>query len=236
MWKNLTGEELLKKIDEEGGDLAAGGYVPPSQFDPTMILTLKATTQKALQVVSFVPDYVRQRVGRKKRETLRFCEGTDGSFSIKADETSQVYLSQAEWSSANQRLMHQLILEKKLPLNRIKDYMAYTTTIHDYVSRYDWQSILDFDVRYREIQAEHGFRWGTPASNLESLVLVTRRQAQPAQYQAQHQAGGRPPHNRGQNRRVGKTQEACRQYQRRGECDYGDSCKYQHVEPPQSTE
>ena len=60
------------------------------------------------------------------------------------------------------------------------------------VSRYDWQSILDFDVCYREIQAEHGFRWGTPAANLESLVLINRRQAQPTQYQVQHQTGSKP--------------------------------------------
>ena len=110
--------------------------------DPTVHLTIKASTKKP----------VRQRLARKRRENMRWMEGPDRTVSLKVDETVQVYLSQCEWSAANLRLMHHMIVEGQLPRSSSDDYLAYTVMIHEFTGKYDWQSVLDYDVRYRELQ------------------------------------------------------------------------------------
>ena len=60
------------------------------------------------------------------------------------------------------------------PLSRTTWHRPYPVMIFDFATKYEWQSLLDFDVRYREQQAEHSFRWGTSAIQLESLLLTSR--------------------------------------------------------------
>ena len=212
-------------------------------YDPHMVLTIRATTRKALQVRDFVPDQVRQRLAKKKRETLRWVEAADGSFSIQADDQAPAYLTQAEWGAANMRIMSHLIKVGDLQRLRVEEYMAYTVIVHELASRYDWASVLEFDVRYREQQAEHGFRWGTPARHLESLLLQPkRREQQAAQFpqarasqRGKHGSGGsagRSVNSQGQQQRPGAYEastEPCRLFMTKGTCSFGDKCRYSHV-------
>ena len=105
----------------------------------------------------FVPDQVRQRLAKKKWETLRWVEASDGSFSIQADDQAPAYLTQAEWGAANMRIMSHLIKVGDIQRPRVEEYMAYMVIVHELASRYDWASVLEFDVRYREQQA--GLVW-----------------------------------------------------------------------------
>ena len=191
---------------------------------------MKASTKKACQVTAFVPESVKQRLTKKCRENMRWSEGPDGTVSLKEDEFQQVYLTQAEWGAANVRLIHHLMLEGDLPRANIEDYLAYTVMIFEFATRYDWQSVLEFDARYREQQAQHGFRWGTAAIHLEALLLTCRRQV--VSPGASKQQTGR---KWGQTGRVkaedatGSAHEICRLYAAKGECPYRQKCRFRHV-------
>ena len=192
---NVDGESRVRPV--VGSACTAAGVPMGEGYDPHMVLTIRATAKKALQVREFVPDQVRQRLAKKKRETLRWVEAADGSFSIQADDQAPAYLTQAEWGAANMRIMSHLIKVGDLQRLRVEEYMAYTVIVHELASRYDWASVLEFDVRYREQQAENGFRWGTPARHLESLLLQPKRREQQATQFPQARANQRRKHGSG---------------------------------------
>ena len=125
-------------------------------FDPHVLLTVRATSKKALQPKDFVPEQVKQRIARRRRETLKWVEADDGSFSVQADDQVLAYLTQAEWGAANMRLMAHLLKVGDLQRARVEDYMAYTVSIYELACHYEWIAVLEYDARYREQQAEHG--------------------------------------------------------------------------------
>ena len=161
-------------------------------FDPHVLLTVRATSKKALQPKDFVPEQVKQRIARRRRETLKWVEADDGSFSVQADDQALAYLTQAEWGAANMRLMAHLLKVGDLQRARVEDYMAYTVSIYELECRYEWISVLEYDARYREQQAEHGYQWGAPARHLESILLLPRqRDSQSSQVSQGHTRYGK---------------------------------------------
>ena len=148
------------------------GGAPPSyaQYDPLMHLTVKAGNKKALQIEQFLPEAVKTRVNRKKREQLTFTTTPQGGLTLKNDEHGSIYLTVAEWNGANVRLCSHMLNTGLIKEKELIYYMAYTAMISDLAGRYEWASILEYDRRYRELQAEHGFLWGTPHPHTEMHV------------------------------------------------------------------
>ena len=66
--------------------------------------------------------------------------------SLKSDNQAQVYLSQAEWSAANIRLLYYMMMEGELPRSSMDEYLVYTVMIHEFASKYECQ--VDFGLRY----------------------------------------------------------------------------------------
>ena len=52
-------------------------------------------------------------------------------------------------------------------IKMIEFYLAYSTQIYDFVPKYEWESILDFDFQYR-------FNWGSLTANMELQILIPR--------------------------------------------------------------
>ena len=195
-----------------------------------MLLTIKASAKKVFHVTSFVPEGVKQRLAKRRRENLRWTESPDGTVSLQADDRGPVYLSQAEWGAANVRLMYHMMTEGELPGANIGEYLAYTVMIFEFASKYDWQSVLDFDIRYREQQAQHNFRWGKAAIHLETLLLTSRRQATGSNQDPRQQQGRKSGQvGRGRTDDDGVREEICRLYASRGDCPYGERCKFRHM-------
>ncbi len=42
----------------------------------------------------------------------------------------------------------------------VEYYLAYTAIMFEFAQKYDWASMMDFDIKYREQQAAHVFQWG----------------------------------------------------------------------------
>ena len=190
--------------------------------DPLTLLTVKATTTKALRILDFLPETVRNRVSRRRREQVTFSTLADGGVALRAEEAGQYYISIEEWSAANMRLAAQLVKDGQLKVEGLLYYMAYTALVSDLASKYDWLSILEFDTKYRELQAEYQFNWGTPHPHTERYYLRPRRVMV---------AGERGRHGGANDQSKNRDIPVCRMYVARGKCSFGDTCKYRHEKP-----
>ena len=213
-----TGEQ------EDGGMEATPPPAPApmggTYYDPLMHLTVRATKSKALQIVNFLPEAVRIRVNNRKRDKLTFTTTATGTLAIKPDVTSGYYVTFDEWSAANMRLGAHLINKGQLKPKDVLYYMAYTAMISDLASKYEWSSLIEYDTRYRELQAEYSFPWGTPHSHAERHLLVPRRPYQ------NHKG---KPNSAPQKENAEQPKPFCRKFMATGECDFGESCKYRHI-------
>lgn len=199
--------------------------VDPS--DPRTILTVKATTKKVTHIVQFLSEQTKKRRLNKRKEWVLAKTGDMDSLVVKPD-TEHPYsgISVAEWSAANCRLLAYLLRSGELSLDKVEYYLAYTTQIYDFASKYEWDSILDFDYNYRERQAEYGFAWGALTANMELQLLQPRvpRSLVPQSRTAPQKGRGQS----GQGRAVDMPE--CKMFKaRNGNCPFGEKCKYRHV-------
>ena len=204
-------------------DQAASSF-PKASFDPRMSLTVKAHKKKAHKITAFLQEAARERLNNRRKDRVYLAEGVDGSVSIKAEEAGRQYISVDEWAAANTRILAHLLEEGELARSDVEYYLAYTVNVLDLVPKFDWMSILDYDYRYRELQAQHGFPWGTTVAYLENRVLLPRRLALPAPPPKAKFGGAGKQTSQGQQ---DKTQ-ACRLFATRGTCPFGAACRFRH--------
>lgn len=192
--------------------------------DPRVILTMRATKKKTVHITQFLSEETkRRRQNRRQKEFILRSGKTDqDTVLIKADE-EHPYLGifVEEWGAANMRLLNHLLSTDQLKREDIEFYLAYTTKIFDFSKNYEWSSILNFDYNYRELQAEHGFRWGTLSPHMEMQTLVPKRST------------NRPSQSSSQSQQQ-HTKEDCRIFKAKGTCPFGTKCRYNHP-PLQST-
>lgn len=186
-----------------------------SYLDPLHILTIKANRSKAVHITAFLPDAVKKRISSHRAAVqLKRQDQCDAPY-ILAPVEDEAYtgITIAEWGAANCRVMHHLLDKCILKKDNVSYYLAYTTKVFDLASKYAWNSVLEFDRQYREVQAEHGFQWGTWAGQLEVQVLVPRPSRPAAELTS-----------------AATTKVVdCRQFKMRGQCSFGANCKYRHV-------
>ena len=103
-----------------------------------------------------------------------FTQADDGSIAVKNNEGEPYHITIAEWGAANMRLMNHLLQTGDLPRDQVEYYLAYTMQIFKLSDTYDWASVMMFDNRCRELQAEHGFVWGDMRLAFQMQVLTPR--------------------------------------------------------------
>lgn len=185
------------------------------QMDPRTILTLKSQTNKAVHITQFLTEKCkRRRQSRRKEFVLKSGAANSETLVLKADE-EHPYLGIfiEEWGAANMRLLNHLLATQKLCRNDIEFYLAYTTKIFEFAEKYEWNSVLNYDYAYRELQAEHQFQWGTFSPNMELQLLIPKRSRQGVNTTAQSSL----------------PTEDCKLFKARGSCPFGSSCKYRHT-------
>ena len=214
-------------LAKEGEGQGATGGEPAAQplllYDPRMNLTVKAVKKKALQVIAFLPETVRARVNRRKKDRLVLSDSPGGTVSLKTQEVGQVYISIDEWGAANNRILAHMLREGDLGRGEVEYYLSYLTYVYELAPLYEWMSILEYDTRYREIQAQHGFTWGTMAPHLDT-VLVARQQGG---NQKGKTTGTLQKGDRGRQRQEKKS-VVCRIFATKGTCPFGSDCIYRH--------
>ena len=205
------------RYDDEGNDTATKllpdtGLQCAAAFDPRAILIVKARTAKAVHITEFLTDDVKRRRSPRNNYRIQNATTADGSCIITHDQdTSYAGLTSEEWGAANCRLMNFLLSSGRLARHDVEYYLAYTTKIFDFASKYTWASILAFDQQYREVQAENNLQWGVFAPQLEMQLLQLKPTALP-------QPRRQPTH----------IQEECKLFKLH-RCPYGSQCRYRHV-------
>ena len=208
-----TFDELFNGIPKECNP------IKDMQFDPRMILTTRAQTRKAVHITQFINEKTKKRRAYRRREIVLATQHGESldNLVIKTEEEhpySGIHID--EWGAANSRLLNHLLVTGQLQRVDIEYYLAYTTQIFDFAGKYEWESVLDFDHTYREMQAEHNMVWGVFSSHLELHLLTPKR----------------PPITRPFQDRPSQpnmTRIDCRMFKATGSCTFGDSCKYRHV-------
>jgi hypothetical protein len=134
-----------------------------SCFDPRLTLTVKAHSKKAVHITDFLTEKTKKRrQSRKKELVLATTHDNEERLVVRSDDQHPYSgIKVEEWVAANCRVMNKLLQTGELSRDDVEYYLAHTVNIMDYAERYEWESVLDFDHQYRELQAEHGFPWGT---------------------------------------------------------------------------
>ena len=113
------------------------------------------------------------------------------------------------------RLLNHLLTTNQLQRKDTECYLDYTTKIYEFAEKYDWNSVLSYDYTYREMQAEHNFKWGTFSPHMELQLLVPKRARQGP-------AGGRT--------NTAGSIEDCRIFKAKESCPIKEACRYRHPE------
>lgn len=196
-------------------------------FDPRILLTVKAATTKAVHITQFLPERTRKRRAARRKQLLVSTEENAQTLVIQEDtEHPYAGINIEEWGGANARLMHHLLKTGLLVHSHVDFYLAYTAKIFDLADKYVWDSVMDYDHTYRELQAEHQFLWGTLSPHMELQILIPKRRSQlgmPTSTQATNSGQGQGPRS-----------ADCKLYKARGSCPFGQKCKYKHVRQPES--
>ena len=210
------------------GDPTQAPYALPEvakipEYNPRVHLTLKATNKKAAKIFNFLPDKVKERIQRSRRDRLWVLKGEDGSLSMQTRDPEVFSITPTEWNAANARIMAHLLETGDLAPRDIDLYLAYTVQINEMYELYEWTSILSFDGRYRELQAQHGFAWGDLRMAANSTLLVPRRVPYS---QNTMQRNNRMP---SQQQNSGKMED-CKKWLASGGkfCPFGGHCRYSH--------
>lgn len=185
-------------------------------MDPRTILTVKLQSAKAVHITQFLTEQSKRRRQAKRREFIIKTGSKDtDSLVFKADDDHPylgIYME--EWGAANMRLLNHLLTTQHLKRHEIEYYLAYTTKIFEFAEKYEWNSVLSYDFTYRELQAEHKFKWGTFSPHMELQLLIPKRLQQGF-------TGGKPNN-------TGTTTEECRIFKAKGTCPFGATCRYKH--------
>lgn len=198
---------------------------PRAECDPGSILTVKATSAKAVHIVQFLPERAKKRRQGRRREFV-LANGEE-HLVLRPEETHPYSgITLAEWGSANAKLMNFLLHEDQLARCDVEYYLAYTAKVFDLATKYEWETVLEYDHTYRETQAKYGFPWGTFHPHMETQILQPRRVAPP---------------NKGPNHRAwngparAALQSECKIFKAKGTCPFGKDCKYAHVTSDKAT-
>ena len=187
--------------------------------DPRVLLTVKSSKVKTIHITQFISEKTKKKQkDRSKKDLVLHTDGPD-QIILRADDSHPYKgLTVGEWGGANMRLLNFLLQEHRLNRDKIEFYMAYTSQIMDFLEIYEWDSILEFDFAYRELQAEHGFVWGTAIPQLESKILVSRKVVK---YQNQNRSGPVAARNP-------KKKPDCRIFLAKGNCPFKENCNFNH--------
>ena len=222
-----TLDELMGALDTKLGAEHKPDTMGDLGYDPRIHLTLKASARKAVKIFQFLPDKVKDRIQRSRRDRFVISQNTEGGFAFEARDPDTFAISPSEWNAANIRILGHLLGTGDLPRDQTEFYLAYTAQINDMAEVYEWPSILTFDARYRELQAEHGFKWGDLRMAAHSTVLLPKRQIT--------QISNRP--RNGLTHAHQPKTEDCKKWLASGcrFCPFGSQCRYLHRTPDSSS-
>ena len=187
--------------------------------NPLVYLTGPSAETKAYDICDFVnlsaPITVEWSECKDSAEVLeQYIKAKSGAKRPKLEDVTV-----AQWGIANTRIMDKLFHADGI-VNTIglRQYMAYTCKVFELLQKYDRVKVLQYDRRYRMLQATHLFPWGTDLPHLDSMHLT--QEISNKQTSGKTTAGGQQ----------GKQQSTiCHMYNQLHGCKFGQRCNFKHV-------
>ena len=133
---------------------------------------MKAASNKAVHITQFLSEKANRRSQSKRQEFVLRSGRTETLVLKTEDDHPYLGIYMEQWGAAKMRLLNHLLSKGDLSRENIEYYMAYTTRIFEFAEIYEWNSAIHFDHKYREIQAEHQFQWGTFSLHMELQLLI----------------------------------------------------------------
>ena len=219
-------DDLLSQSLNIENNQANQSNKPVHVSDPRTVLTIKATSHKAVHITQFLTEATKKK--RQSRKKTLVLSTADNNVVVQRDDDHPYSgISVEEWSAANCRLMAYLMRSGSLKSADVEYYLSYTTQIYDFASKYDWESLLDFDYQYRERQAEHSFVWGAMTTHMELQLLKPKVKFH--SYRDQGFWSNQKNKNSSKGSVYKNSNEPCRLYKsRNGNCPFGQQCKFSH--------
>ena len=138
-------------------------------------------------------------------------------------------LTLSQWSIANLAILYRLQQQGDFTSQSVIDYLSHTTKIYQLIQRYDNVSVFLYDREYRQLQACHGFRFGTDIPHLHTVHLHPRGQrnvyggkSRSNQTSGGGQKSGKPGPVTSEGRQI------CKLFNTQRGCSFTD-CKFVHA-------
>ena len=135
-------------------------------------------------------------------------------------------ISLSMWVAANARIMHKLSKTGKLSgPSQIAGYLSYTVKVAELLESNTLASVVIYDNKYRKLQHQYGFCWGSDSQHLHTRFLVKRHpltqsnQTLARPYAESRSNSGRPPQF---------VRPICRQFNSLSGCNW-PQCRFEHV-------
>ena len=223
----ITLDSILNQLPHDNNRPQPAASFRP-EFDPTFHLMagkLPTGICKALDILDFVGMSVKFDLGD---EQVISEVGDNNSLILKTNCKKPKYesLTVWQWALGAVRIQDELVRTGKLNSEIDKrQYWGYTCKILELNSRFEWQSILEYDREYRKNQARFNFAWGTEIPHLSSVQLKDKK----ANFQPANSNKKSKQFSQSTNSSQGKKtpQYICRDFNR-DKCAR-TSCKYQHI-------
>ena len=149
-----------------------------TEFDPEFHLLAGKTgtgASKPLDILDFVGMSIKvDQVDEHIVSEL----GDNHTFVLKSGPKKPKYdsLTVWQWCLGAIRIQHELTRLGRLTSDKDKrQYWGYICKILELNSRFEWQSVLEFDKEYRGHQARFNFAWGTEIPHLSSVQLRDKK-------------------------------------------------------------
>ena len=173
-----------------------------------------AKGERVLRIVDFVDKIVTNTEDR----TISDLGNTKLVISSGPKKPKLESLSIAQWVVGNTRIFHSLLSSGKLPFAQdVQHYLAYTVKIMELSSKFSWPSLLQYDDKFRHIQAVYNYPWSFDSHHLHTVIL------EPKRYAGGKSTSGSAPANFSPDGRV-----ICRNFNRVKGCSLAD-CHFAHV-------
>ena len=228
----LTIDNLLSNLASADNQARPGTTVPfRPELDPTFHLMAEKSSgnSKPLEII----DFVGLSVKFEHNDEQIISELNDNnSIILKTNSKKPKYenLTVWQWALGAIRIQDELVRLGKLCSDIEKrQYWGYTCKVLELNTRFEWQSVLEYDKEYRKNQARFDFPWGTEIPHLTSVQLKDKRNNFQNNFKKNKQ-GSQPTNSSSgfNNKKGGSGQQlTCRDFNR-DKCTRV-SCKYQHT-------
>ena len=135
-------------------------------------------------------------------------------------------VSPTQWIVANSNILGEILSSECRGMDSghmamfVADYSSYSAKIGELGCRFTWSSVMLYDDEYRELQAVHGFRWGSDAGHLTTVILREREVKK---------TGSNNSHSQSRISKSSGEDRTCGFYNSGGHCKFEPNCRFAHV-------